>query len=191
MSWLSKIEGDFTQGPKGQTSLWGSVRDAIPMFGKTRVGDAIVVITDGVDNGNFRARSLEPILLESGVRLFAVIQTPKSFVERIEGGEMLSGSLRDLSIESGGMWFARQSAADPDKLATTLNGASAIDDLARLISDDLVLEVELERPLRQMQPWRLELQDVPGLQKGAYSLYYPHKISGCSARSSFGESGSN
>jgi hypothetical protein len=191
MIWLSKTESDSTQGPKGQTSLWGSVRDSIAMFGKTRVGDAIVVITDGVDNGKFSARNLEPILLESGVRLFAVIQTPKSFVERIEGGEILSGSLRDLTIESGGMSFSRQNAADPDKLATTLNGASAIDDLARLISDDLVLEVELERPLRQMQPWRLELQDVPGLQKDAYSLYYPHKISGCFARSSFGESGSN
>jgi von Willebrand factor type A domain len=183
--WLDATAGNRGSVPKGKTALWVSIRDSLALFGAPRIADTLIVITDGDDNvGKVREKELEQALMRSGVRLFAVIQSSSDPIigagtDHGDGPDLL----RDLSLESGGMSFSRDASSDPEKFRKTADGSIALAGLARLITNDFALEVDLGSPHREMAPWKLELQDVPALKHTEFHVFYPHKIAGCIAES--------
>ncbi|MGA8073635.1 MAG: vWA domain-containing protein [Candidatus Acidiferrales bacterium] len=185
VGWLDATAGNRGSLPKGETALWASIRESLAVFGAPRLADTLIVITDGDDNvGKVREKELDQALLRSGVRLFAVIQSSRElFIEA--GTDLRAGpdQLRDLSLESGGMSFSRDASSDPDKFRKTADGSMALDELARLVTNDFVLEVDLGSPHRELVPWKLELQHVPTLKHTEFQVFYPHKIAGCLAES--------
>jgi Mg-chelatase subunit ChlD len=185
VAWLDATAGNRGAVPKGKTALWVSIRDSLALFGAPRVADTMIVITDGDDNvGIVREKELEQAFIRSGVRLFAVIQSSSDpFIgagtDHSDGPDLL----RDLSLESGGMSFSRDASRDPDKFRETADGSMALDELARLISNDFMLEVDLGSPQREMARWKLELQDIPASKHTEFQMFYPHTIAGCIAES--------
>ena len=115
-AWLK--EGATKHGDSrihGQTALFDAMVAARNLFGASRPGDTIYVITDGGDNSSrVRATAARNLLLESGIRLFVFLLSDESSFPT-EATRQGRDSLKEIARASGGFVFgvsARSSGID-------------------------------------------------------------------------------
>ncbi len=92
------------KGPFGKTAIWDAVRDGVKLLNSDQVGDVIFLITDGDTNMGIPPSEATLALIQSGVRLFALVAVdPERPGSR--DYEMTYGSatkLGDVARETGG-----------------------------------------------------------------------------------------
>jgi len=87
---------------RGRTALFDALDTATKMFGPSRPGDAIYVITDGGDNdSHIRARTVREMLLRTQTRLFVFLLSEKSRFDMNAG----SDSVKEIARTTGGFVF--------------------------------------------------------------------------------------
>ncbi|MGH9494365.1 MAG: VWA domain-containing protein [Candidatus Sulfotelmatobacter sp.] len=101
--WLVDNADRPANGKRRKTALFDALGWALKLFGAAQQGDAIYAITDGGDNASsLAARQIQKVILQSGVRVFALLFVAPGLSPREEQGENdFAGMIRD----SGGQAF--------------------------------------------------------------------------------------
>lgn len=176
---LSAIDSATSSPHVGKTILWDALWQASRLFGTPQDGDAIVVATDGGENGSqVSLHVLRNELLSRGVRVFFLNVGQEKFF-RTEEESMGSNSLISLSESTGG---AAVEVADNDDIQN-FRTAHAVEDL---IANYYVLQVSPSAPIEKSEPLRVEIFDSSGQKAKHVSLTFPEKIEPCTTPANTG-----
>jgi hypothetical protein len=162
-------------GRRQRTALWDSLLDSAKLFGPLRPGDAIYVITDGVDNfSETRPPAVTQAFLAGGIRLFA-------FAIANQGFAYGSGELDRIVEDTGGV-VAAGSASDWRAFRAARNSSpigSALYAQHRQIIGFHRLELELPETIVRPQSWRLSLTGLGETDLQNIELNYPARLYPC------------
>lgn len=167
----------------GKTAMLDALLEAVNMSRPLRMGDALLLISDGGDNASRSdpAQS-QSVLLSSGVRLFALIMG-KDLPDRERTPEEAAGpgGLRDLINAVGGDSLGVASGGPVNHVLTDQgrkNMASAASALGREFSEFYAVEVKLPEAVDKPRGWQLEVVgDIP--EKHYLRVVYPHRLAPC------------
>jgi hypothetical protein len=181
---IDRVSTYYDSAPRGRrvTALWDALNAVIADFEPARLGDSIVVITDGGDNASSTPfKSVKSAVLIHGLRIFA------SDFEAHQGGPTPEerGSepeMRELVEASGGYAVSLEQPLKVPASGIALNGAGEAELLLELQMRQLVayyrVEVELPESLVTPQGWKLQAKS-PKL--GNLTVFYPRTLMPCSA----------
>ena len=175
---VEKLRTGPRESPGGRrlrTALWDSLLDSAKLFGPLRPGDAIYVITDGVDNfSETRPPAVTQAFLSGGIRLFA-------FAIANQGFAYGSGELERIVEDTGGV-VAAGSAGDWRAFRAARNSSpigSALYAQHRQILAFHRLELELPETIVRPQSWRLSLTGLDETSLQNIELKYPARLYPC------------
>jgi hypothetical protein len=173
--------------PGGATALWDSIRDSVGIFGPPRVGDALYLITDGIDNASkSRPQEIAQTLGAVGIRLFAFelrYETRAMMMHELPERETLQPIVQD----TGGLVFVY--AGDDTALVGRSGKPSAkgrgLDALYRGMFRFNLLEIGQLEPASTPQSLELSLEGMGKSKKTDLSLVYPHNLVPCQFQRTF------
>jgi hypothetical protein len=162
-------------GRRQRTALWDSLLDSAKLFGPLQPGDALYVVTDGVDNfSETRPALVTQTFLAGGIRLFA-------FAIANQGFAYGSGELERIVEDTGGV-VAAASATDWRAFRAARNSSpigSALYAQHSQIVGFRRLKVELPEPIVRPQFWRLTLTGLDENEMQNVVLSYPDRLFPC------------
>jgi hypothetical protein len=170
--------------PSGHTALRDAIWKAVSMFQPDRVGDTIVVISDGEDNqSKVSPRRLREAMWSREIRvMFALFFEVHNFAMGSQpGGIIVPDPLQDrndaawLSESSGGFL---SSIEDPQVLPKVAQ------EIAFEIEDYLAVRITLPTPLEKEAPLHLEAVDASGRKRKNIELRFPEKLPPCASLAS-------
>jgi len=164
-----------------KTAWLDTVLEALRRLEPPRRGDAICLITDGVDNAsNTHPTQVRKALLRSGVRLFGLLIADPSFPGRdlVQEGFGFPEDLRGLVVDSGG---SIMTLTYPDPTAPRRPWSQAMLSYARQlgveISEFYELNLTLPGPLSKPREWKLEVVDSKVNKH--LQIVYPRQLASC------------
>ena len=175
--WLSNSSVREGLQVKGETALYETIFAAIKELGAAEPGDSIYVITDAEDNfSKAKSSDVERLLINSGIRLFALIlYEPARHAESEEGSQRLN----DLVRRSGGLLLSfsahlRPSGGDyyeyNDKVVNASRDATRL--VQAQISNFYVLNVVGPDQPSNPKDWNLQVVDAQGCKRNDISVSY-------------------
>ena len=175
--WLSNSSVREGLQVKGETALYETILAAVKELGPAEPGDSIYVITDAEDNfSKAKSSDVERLLINSGIRLFALIlYEPARHAESEEGSQRLN----DLVRRSGGLLLSfsahlRPSGGDyyeyNDKVVNASRDATRL--VQAQISNFYVLNVVGPDQPSNPKDWNLQVVDAQGRKRNDISLSY-------------------
>lgn len=172
-----------------KTAMLDALLEALNMLSPVRIGDALLLISDGGENASeSRPAQSKSALLASGVRLFALI-TVEDYSRRGRTPEEVDGptEVHDLinAVGGDGTAFAPGGAFPKpppfDRVFTVQdrkNMSSAASALGREISEFYAVEVKLPEAVDKPRDWQLEVVgDIP--EKHRLRVVFPHRLAPC------------
>ncbi len=191
---LRQLEGkDWNRSPQAMrgTALTDAILGALDLLGPRRLGDAIYLVSDGMENSGkvTRLRGGSRVL-SSGVRVFAFVPVSNKgwqvlAPDELDGPEMLG----QLSKDSGGdiVVCAPAGAFDIPHAwplhKSVHQGASACLTAARMMNQEITefyrLDLELPERLDKPTKWQLEATKLMGGKNVHLRVMYPHKLQPC------------
>ncbi len=163
-------------GPKytGRTTLRDAVLHATDLFGHPSMGDAVYVVSDGVDNNSRIGWSaLERMLLGKGIRLFGFVLPGYPFRDREEKWSL--DSFGDLTRVTGGGLLNSGGNPSPGKDDWKEASKQMFDQMAHFYSVELNLPASLDKE-RKLD---LEVVDDKGKRLKDLQLSFPRKLAPC------------
>ena len=165
--------GKTTFNTKGRTALFDGIAEAIRLLDPVRLGDAVLVFSDGGDNASRTTeRDLSKLVQDSGARIFAVaIYEPLGLrgrtAEELNGPRVLS----EMILDSGGMMV--ESKLRFSKLEDTQ--LTVVPLLTAMVYGYLI---EVELPTRQEKAGTLKLSVMDSQQKKLKNviLIFPNRL---------------
>jgi hypothetical protein len=161
--------------PASRTRLRDAIWKAVSMFQPDRVGDTIVVVSDGEDNqSKVSPRRLREAMWSRGIRvMFAQIADHVVPQEEIVLGD---ADTTWLSESSGGGFLSR--IENPNMLPNVAQ------EIAFEIENYLALHITLPTPLEKEASLHLEAVDPSGRKRKNIELRFPEKLPPCSSLAS-------
>jgi hypothetical protein len=177
---------------KRTTALEDALISALVLLEPPRLGDAICLVSDGVENASQSNRSTVEILLESaGVRVYAFLPIWQNDSPVARSSDHQGASeMHDLATATGGDLLVyvpdlikHFSMSTPELFAVTESDrediAHASQDFYREVSSFIKLNVMLPQPLAKPLHWNLELLDASGRPNKHVQLLYPQRLAPC------------
>jgi hypothetical protein len=187
----------------GTTSLWDAMSRAAALFGKTRPGDAIYLITDGEANSGKESQyQLSDQMVGKGIRVFAFLATATYLLPGVWRTGPGPGSLFSLAKRTGGgepefPFSPREvlSVNRPPEYAGEAWNAfwkygrfsmlrPALDALYSRITDYYGVEVFRSGKAARKAKVKLWIADPQGARVRHIEVDYPHQIAACSPANS-------
>ena len=172
---VSKVLSWKPEGRGQRTPLWENVHSALQMLSPHKMGDVMVVISDGLDNlSDVSEVQVRSELLSAGVTVLAMVvvrQNLKTVAQRDE-----QQSLFDLVRASGGIAVATGSPASRFDLDIY------VPIMPRQMMSQLTHQYELELNTSSIQKpdkWELGLTSTEAEKR--VKLFYPRLLQNCSA----------
>ncbi|MBZ5562011.1 MAG: VWA domain-containing protein [Acidobacteriia bacterium] len=171
---LNLLEARYLKEPYGKTRLNDAIEEGLSLLGQPQVGDALLLISDGGDNGSrTRPDKLKRDLVNSGVRLFAFLTVPPLWNRVRTPEEMQGANINAICEETGGDAILNNtydnSAAIKEKVAS----------LATEMKNIYVLEVGLPGQTDKPRQWKLEVEAAGSKDKSHLHLIYPRHFMPC------------
>ena len=172
---------------KGMTALRDTALRALALLDHPNSGDAIYVLTDGVDNASKHSSSdLNGRLAVASVRLFAILLESRRESQRTSEEGSPPSELAETARKSGGeILSAAQWQGSRVALSADTDGKFKVEEtLSRLYQtmvQDSLLEVQLPLPITKTEHWELKLSDTARRQWKGAQLTYPSSLLSCSA----------
>jgi hypothetical protein len=167
------------------TALWDAVRNGVDLLGDSQVGDAVFVITDGMDTTSKEdSNHAISALLAKGIRLSAIeIAYPAGIRARMlspKEGDPVDRMVYATDKTGGFAIFPSQNLADvPFKGKIPSELRKPLDLEYHLIVTFYRLDVKLSRaPERQLE-WKLSLSDPRSSVRKNFELRYPKSFPPC------------
>jgi von Willebrand factor type A domain len=174
-----------------RTALWDAVIDSFYMFDHPSVGDAIYVITDGLDNSSSNSsKDAAQTLGAVGVRLFALVMqgttrpsprpeelsSSRDFLQTVEN---TGGIFVIYRAEYSGLipFFPEPDLFDKSGKPTTLGMLMAPQ--ARQMLIFYRLDIDLPEAVDKPRELKLDLMGFDKSQREAMVLTYPHILQPC------------
>lgn len=194
---IDNLQSTNWAGKKGlrRTAIWDSLQCALALLQKPRLGDAVCLATDGVDNASHSSKSSVRIRLESaGVRLYTVVFVPNTEYRGLTAEEVDAPSeMRALADATGGafaMFMPRQFLGRVWPVARAVpildSDEASLSDVARTfygeLSSFVELEVRLPSPLVKPRALKLEMVDASGRKEKDLQAVYPHQLAPCAPK---------
>jgi hypothetical protein len=164
---------DLVRTPLGGTRLFDAIHEGLQLFGQTRFGDTMLVITDGIDSTSKIGRgSLESQLKVSGVRVFSIVLSENN------GHQEERDWLAKIANTSGGavytVYVAGVNYADAEWRKRTYDVLLIL--WEKTILRGLTITVRAPAETKKGQ-WKLEI--------GGYAVvHYPPLVAPCPERES-------
>lgn len=167
-----KIVELANQEPQGPTALLDSIDQALSLFQPAQLGDAIYLVTDGVDNrSNIPIRKLKEELIARGIRVFVFLVPIEGYVPAKE--EAAQSQFIDIAEYTGGYLVQvpwDQIGADKQK------GIA----LAAEISNQVQSMYQATLALRSQGESKGKVKiDVSRRKPGKETLVYPRQLAPC------------
>lgn len=169
-----------------QTAIYDAVQEALDGLSPAREGDAIYLLTDGLDNHSKRSSGqVEPALLSARVRMFAFLFPELSMgrtampTGRQEGPDRLTALVKHTggALTSFGTDVPTSYLTLPDpEMARAVSRARGLYPLMR---ESYRLKIENPPNVDKPSDWNLEVLDEKG-KKAHYDLIYP-RLAPCAA----------
>ncbi|MDA2912884.1 hypothetical protein MYX77_02795 [Acidobacteriia bacterium AH_259_A11_L15] len=158
--------------PGDPTAVYDGIIALAHRMAPARLGDAIYLISDGVDvRSRSSARDLEIALASLGLRVFSV-KVPGHPVHHPPGASMRFGrALRRLAKATGGMAVKAHSS-----LGETMEVTEEFRMLYDAITHVYRLEVELPRRVDKPRKWELKVVDANGKELKDVQVLYPRLL---------------
>jgi hypothetical protein len=151
----------------GTTPLWTSLLEASKMFGSPAPGNAVLVISDFVDNtSNTNAAKVRSAFLENSIRLFGV------------GVGSLDVVAEDRVGQADFFALVKQTGGDVIQDVGKYRGDALLRQLLEEPGRFYVLKITPPFPLQKAERLNLSIFPEDKRNKGM-SLYYPKKVSQC------------
>jgi Mg-chelatase subunit ChlD len=192
---LTKLQTTNWSRLKGirKTAWLDALMQALRFLEPARRGDAICILTDGLDNASTsRPRDVREALSASGARLFNLLVSDMAwFGPHAHATEEIGQleKLQPLVAASGGDSLATGTndnpvLSDPNyPRAITGDRRQAILSFARLVAQEIGefydLEIKLPSPLTKPQGWKLEVVDARGKTNNRLRVLYPRQLAAC------------
>jgi hypothetical protein len=168
--------------PDGHTGLRDAIWKAVSMFEPNRIGDTIVVISDGRDNqSKVSPRRLREAMWSRGIRVMFALFEDHVFAMDSQPGTIVPDPLQDrndaawLSESSGG---SLSSIEDPQVLPKVAQ------EIAFEIENYLAVRITLPTPLEKQASMHLEAVDPSGRKRKNIELRFPEKLLPCASHAS-------
>jgi hypothetical protein len=164
-----------------RTSLWDTISAGLTMLGNPQLGDAIYVITDGLDNMSMaKLGDVEIMLGAAGVRLFSSVLFGRAATLLSDGP---TGVVR-IAANTGGWVFAfpKTDLVDPRPLLKSRASDALemrLDLLCQRILTFYRMDIELRQPVMRPLKWKLDLNLVDKSQQRNLMFAYPQELMPC------------
>ena len=177
---VNKLQDTDWGRVKGQrkTALPDALADALTTIKSPSVGDAICVVSDGLENaGQSDWSSVKSLLESSGIRLYAFLPfTPAASHSRTpeaQGPAMLSG----LASATGGEFqmFGPGSFGEFERNITKRVAQGWHNEVCNFQR----LSVELPEPVVKPLHWKVEVIDASGRRNKHVRVVYPQRLAPC------------
>jgi hypothetical protein len=167
---------DLLKRGRPGSALRDAIFHAADFFGTPIPGDAIYLITDGVDKGSHTdIDAVRRELISRGIRLFSLILVSESnFFYSIEADGI--SQMNNLSRDTGG-WTVDDRLAYAGSQDAHLE--HALDELYDQISRFYLLKIEEAAPRHKASKQELTVVDQTGERQKDLSLHYPHEVEAC------------
>jgi hypothetical protein len=178
---IGKLDALAKRVPKNgrRTALYDAVKFAVGMFGDSRLGDAICIISDGGNNASkISRRESERALLANGVRLFAVV-LPESRPPRNRTPDQEEGpiNLNNLAEKSGGVRYVLRGSTPFELGLSPSHWSESVlhvpQEFDQVIMQGYNLEIALPSAFRKPEHWKLEVVDPKGKMDHQHFVAYP------------------
>lgn len=177
---------------RGGTTLYSAIVEAAQVLTPPEAGDAMLIITDGLDNlSSERADQMASLLIDSGVRMFVTLfpEAPGTVGAGSRGLKRTIRQFQGIAAMTGG-WVLRVNSKKGGQEPTFQLGSEAdaepAEQLSRLyaaMTEAYEIVVELPQAVDKPREWQLELVPRPGLKPQDYQLAFPRKLLPCQAGS--------
>ena len=160
--------------PEGRTGLRDAIWKAVGMFEPNRVGDTIVVVSDGGDNqSKVSLRRLREAMWSRGIRVMFAQFVDHYFPDQSQDSDDADAAW--LSESSGG-FLSR--VEDPQVLPKVAQ------EIAFEIENYLAVRFTLPTPLEKQASLHLEAADPSGRKRKNIELRFPEKLLPCASLAS-------
>jgi hypothetical protein len=158
----------------GATALYDGVIQASRGFSSPGLGDAICLVTDGVDNVSTQTASeVETAVARAGLRLFVVWITPMEGYTAV-GTEIRYGrpstERTDRIAETSGGFVLRPRSYKPDQVGKELAP------LRSRLTYVYRLDLEFPETINKPRKWKLEVVDANGKKRRNVAVSYPRLL---------------
>ncbi len=151
---------------RGSTALFDALILAIQDLDSKTLGDAVCVITDGIDNSSFSSfETLEKAVVNAPVRMFVILFESLGVPRETRRARREMVRLVDLS---GG--FLVQPKEDPKKIQ------DLVIQLRERIQHIYRVEVEFPERIAKPQEWTLEVVDAQGMTTKDLEVAHPRRL---------------
>lgn len=175
----------------GPSAMLDAAERGLEMFKSPRIGDAVLLVTDGGENMSEATRAdVERRFAGSDVRLLAAIikrTNVQGYSADAEQKE-ISGVKKLIDVTSGEIYWlgAKYSASRPNqkeiKFPIALdyhNVPEAVDGMLRNMATTYQLQISLPAEVRKAEEWKVEITGIAGGTNTALFARYPSKIYPC------------
>jgi hypothetical protein len=187
---VRKSRGEFAKRNDQGTAVWDAIIAAAKLFDHPQVGDAVYVITDGIDN-NSKANTGDVVqaLACRGVRLFSfqLVDHRKAVRSITHTSAVAVQQLIEITEDTGGFLASavRPSSADyhtwdfVDKSGNPTGLTAMLFGQYQRILNVYRMSVDLPEHLNNPQNWHLDFAGLDKSAKSELELFYPKKLVSC------------
>lgn len=158
----------------GPTPLWDALSHASKLLGIPEIGDSVVVVSDGGEQGSkTHLHDVEREFLLKGIRIFYFdVGVEKFFADEERINLDVLGTL---SEATGGTEVSIADNNDVQNFGT-------IHGVEDLIANYYVVRISVPEPLDKSASLKLEIVDSSGAKNKHTSLMFPRKLTACDAQ---------
>jgi hypothetical protein len=185
---VRKIHWSFSKPNEADTSIRDAIIAGAKLFDHPQLGDALYIITDGIDNmSESGIEEVYEALACRGIRLFAFVVSARAanrFTSEATAGQR---TMRELTEDTGGFSILELlPSGSPDRRRDFVDSSGNPTNLAkalifqyRAILGVYRLSVDLPEIRHKRQDWRLDLSGLDTADKNNLILLYPKKFELC------------
>jgi len=160
--------------PSGRTGLRDAIWKAVSMFQPDRIGDTIVVVSDGSDNqSKVSPRRLREAMWSQGIRVM--------FAQIVDHDFRSEEEKRDKDETT---WLPESSGGFSSRIENPQVLPKVAQEIAFEIENYLAVRITLPTPLEKEASLHLEAVDPSGRKRRNIELRFPEKLLPCSSLAS-------
>ncbi len=172
------------------TAIWDSILAGAKQFDGSQAGDAIYLITDGIDNKS--EHSTQNVVQElscSGIRLFPFLLEDRRKTDREIRPSSFSAQLKltDMATDTGGLFATamRPSSTDyqkwefVDKSGNPTALTASLFAQYQQILNVYRLSIDLPGDVEKPEGWHLDFDGLDKTARSNFLLRYPQKLASC------------
>jgi hypothetical protein len=172
------------------TAVWDAIVAGAKLFERSRVGDALYLITDGIDNKSSKSsEDAVQALACRGIRLFPFVLADRRKTDRTIKPASFKAQLQmmEMATDTGGLLAIapRPSSADHRKWEFVDNAGNPTGLTASLfaqyqqILNVYRISIDLPERLNKPQGWHLDFDGIDRTARNNLTLVYPQKLATC------------